>query len=231
MTIRKPGKAWLRTLASRVAALGGARHDDSPVPFPDFDAMLTQACGSVQKRGNERSQGPDDSVQRAVATPQLVKWFQAHHFSVQHDADKPRTIRLLTAFGMGDSRHKHIWVDPEAHDAWVTGGAGAGWGVNPVEFDCRALTVDEIVVLTEAVHHHASGSSTQWNFRCTPAQIAEVVARKDGLRQSLYPYLHGLEHDVPTIDVLRRKVDAGLQQRSSRIIELFDGARGRRRAA
>lgn len=230
MTSRTPGKAWLRTLAARVAALGGTHQDDAPIPFPDFDAMLAQECGSSQKRGNERSQGPNEGVQRAVGRPQLVKWFQDHHFSAQHDADKPRTIRLLALWGMGDARHKHVWVDPQAYAGWIADGAGAGWGVDPVEFDCRSLTVDETVVLTEAVHRHAFGASTQWNFRCTPAQIAEIVARKAGRRQSLYPSIRLYEPGVSTADALRGQVDQGLQQRASRIIDLFDRAGGRRGA-
>lgn len=221
MADRKPGKGWLRSMARRVAALDGEIAGDAPIPFPDFDALLTRACGATQKRGNERSQGPDDALTRSIGRPQLVKWFQQHHFSVQHDAEKPRTIRLMALFGMGSARHKHVWVDPEAHTDWVAGGAGAGWGVDPVEFDCRALTVDEIVVLTEAVHCHAFGSSSQWNFRCTPAQIAEVVARKASRRQSLYPYVKAYNPGMTTLDVLRRDVEPGLRERAERILRLF----------
>jgi hypothetical protein len=229
MRKRTPGKAWLRTLATRVAALGGTQQEDSPIPYPEFDGILTMACGAVQKRGNERSQGPDDFVQRAVGQAQLVKWFQEHHLSVQHDAGKPRTIRLMTVYGMGDSRHKHVWVDPQAHSGWVAGGAGAGWGVDPVEFDCRSLSLDETVVLTEAVHRHAFGASPQWNFRCTPTQITEIVARKRSRSQSLYPYIRLYEPDVTTIEALRRQVDRGLQDRASRIIKLFDTDTKRRK--
>lgn len=220
MTKRTPGKGWLRTMARKVAAIS-VPADDSAMSFPDFDALLTQACGSVQKRGNERSQGPDEALTRSLGRPQLVKWFQQHHFTVQHDADKPRTIRLLELFGMGSSRHKHVWVDPDAHADWVAGGAGAGWGVDPVEFDCRGLTIDETVVLTEAVQSRAFGSKAQWNFRCTPSQIAEIVARKASKRQSLYPYVRLYEPEMRTIDVLRRDLEPGLRTRTERILRLF----------
>lgn len=195
--------------------------EDAPPTFPQFDAMMTDAFGAPQRKGNERQQGPNDHVARAAGAELISKWYGEHHLGVDHDREGARTVRFIHLWGMGSSRHKHIWVDPACHQAWVAGGASAGWGVNPVEFECRHLDLDEVLVLTEAIHSHAFGSAAQWNFRCTPRQIAGIAARNKGIPRAA-PYIgyHNPCEALP--DVMCRKLGSDLIARTQRVVALFD---------
>lgn len=218
---RRPGKGWLRSLARRVEALGGPMREDAPPTFPQFDAMMTDAFGAPQRKGNERQQGPNEYLGRAVGAELLSKWYGDHHLSVDHDRADPRTVRLVRLLGMGNTRHSHVWIHSAVHAAWVAGWSSLGWGEESVEFECRHLDVDEILVLTEAIHSHAFGSSASWHFRCTPRQIADIAARARGIpRASPYIGYHDPSEALP--DVMRRKLGSDLIARTARIVSLFD---------
>lgn len=219
METTKRGRGWFTRLATRVSNLGQVKNDDS-MTIEEFNSYFDRVSSRHQKSHTDRSQGPNYEIMNAMGFKQTARWYPDHHMIVQHNL-KDRKIAYIQMFGMGGKSYNYVYVSEDAYGAWHKSGAGYGFGVNPVEIDCRHLNIDEIMLLTEATEISAPFSVTRWNCRCTAKQIAEIAERLRNEEKYNNPNL-SFEEGLSVKKTIKKDIPLNLQTKTKRIIKLFD---------